>query len=94
MTYLMCSYGRGMFEHERAVEFAAINEEGISKASCLVDKSDVIPSDETSGLVRVMLLKIKKEKALIRINDLGDHRQSTYLVPIDDINFSDKLKSL
>lgn len=81
-----------MFTCERLIKFAAINVEGISRASCLVDKSEVIPSNEISGLMRVMLLEIKRGKALIRINDLGDHRQATYSVPVGDINFSDNLK--
>ncbi|MBT4376647.1 hypothetical protein HOD29_04700 [archaeon] len=86
--YLKCNYSPGLFSDEFAVEFEGCHD---SLGEIWVNKSDVIPLDENSGLVKACYFELGKKTANVWINDVGNHRLSSFNVPrenVVDYNFS------
>lgn len=79
MYRLKCEYYEGMFSNEYAIK---INS---AQNSFFVNKKDVTHLDKTQGLVKIVLLSLKGDKALVGINDVGDCRESRFYVPKKDL---------
>lgn len=83
--YLKCEYDHsGFFLHEAQVKFRG-EKPGLDGSICLVNFCDVQPVTKKYGLVKVILYDCNDEKALVGINDTGEHRVSTFVVPTEDL---------
>jgi len=78
--YLKCTYGKGLFKEEYLINFNSANQNW-----CSVNKTDIIPLDEKNGYVKCQLASKQEREAIIVINDVGDHRQSSFRVNISDL---------
>jgi len=91
MAYLKCNYGEGMFSDERFITFG-IPYDGLF-GGMFVNREDVVPykEDGWNGLVKVVILEMDENKALVSVNDVGDKRLSMLLVPKGHILHLDKI---
>lgn len=80
LYYLKCEYGSGLWDHEYQITFKS---EG--KTSCLVNKEDVKQINKNEGLANIIVKQFENDKALIEINDVGNHRRSRFYVPKSEI---------
>lgn len=87
MAYVKCNYGEGMFSSEYFIDFGDGVEYNVPFGGMFVNKEDVIPykEKEFTGLVKAALQEFSKDKALVSINDVGEHRLSRLWVPKDHV---------
>jgi hypothetical protein len=78
--YLKCNYSRGMFDHEYQIRFKAQNQNW-----CFVNRTDVVASNEKRGYVKVLIQNEMEKRAIVLINDTGDHRLSGFKVLTKDL---------
>lgn len=77
-SYAKCNYAEGMFSSEYLITFKGCND---PLGGVFVNKEDVIPLDEIYGLVKLKYFKKEGAKSKIGINDVGNHRVSSFTVP-------------
>ena len=80
MPYLKCKYYQGVFSHEYFILFNCSHQNW-----CFVNKEDVKPINGVNGLVKVVLRSIEEDSAVIGINDTGDMRQTSFMVPKEEV---------
>lgn len=87
MAYVKCNYSEGMFSSEYFIDFGDKVEYNVPFGGMFVNKEDVIPYKEKkyTGLVKATLDEFSKDKALVSINDVGEHRLSKLWVPKDQV---------
>ena len=76
MKYLKCLYYNGMFPDEYLITLKV--NAPISQNWYWVNRDDVIPIDENSGLVKLVSLEEGEKTSFVGINNLGDHRISFF----------------
>ncbi|MFH1248962.1 MAG: hypothetical protein V1660_02315 [archaeon] len=84
-AFLRCRYMEGgiAFLGEYMIK---LNTEKGEKNWCIINKEDLIKQDNENGLVKVISEPSnKKGNILVAINDVGDHRISTFSVPETEI---------
>lgn len=78
--YLKCDYDEGLFTDEHTVKFNSSPQNW-----CFVNKADVILAGSKKGFVKCYLIAEIGEEAIVRINDVGDHRPSSFRVKALDL---------
>ena len=86
--YLKCEYYPGRLKEENVIKFEPYKKKPGNQGWCLVNKEDVlmVNSDKNEGLVKIVVVSIDGDKALVGINDAGDSKESRYEVPAKDIS--------
>lgn len=88
--YLRCSYVKGLFADECAIDFSS-GEEYLN--SCFVKESDMIKLDFSSGLVKLIgiesyeRLEIGKDNRLVKLYDSCEGQTRKFVVPEKEIVF-------
>ena len=81
--YLRCFYHEGTFPSEYLITFNAIS----FKNWCFINKKDLIRIDNLRGLVKLISADEGKEISRVIINDVGDHRLPSFIVPSEDLRY-------
>jgi len=86
--YLKCEYYPGRLKEENVIKFEPYKKKPGNQGWCLVNKEDVlvVDSDKNKGLVKIVVVSIEGDKALVGINDTSDHKESRYEVSTKDIS--------
>ncbi|MBU2589611.1 MAG: hypothetical protein KKA65_00965 [Nanoarchaeota archaeon] len=93
--YLKCQCSQGAFSNEYLISFHT--NDGAEKF-CFVKKEDVIVQEEPSrinhpeGLVKIVLKRLEKNNAIVRITDVGNQEVRDYTVDTYRIVNQSKIK--
>jgi hypothetical protein len=78
LYYMKCEYYSGMWGNEYCIKFKTTGSN--EPETVLVNKEDVRPLTETKGLVKVIVKDFEESRALIEINDAGNHKRLRFYV--------------
>lgn len=84
-AFLRCNYSEGMFSNEYFVNFKGSLERGTGiEGNYIVMKERVIPTDESSGLIPILIAKKEKKTSNILIDGAMEIGAGVFFTVLND----------